>query len=409
MTMSYRSRIFAPHGRRLISDIQIQEQIATLAEVVDEEDFNTDEAIIQQGGRDSNMFIILKGQAVACIAGEKGEVQVKTYAKGDFFGEIALLLGEPRKASIYAKGDVTCLVITKDVFDRVLGPLRDFLKRNLERYAKYQDAIEQGGELREAPEDDFNMRKEKEEQPEARRVEEQSGEQDEPRPAPRRRLLKKADRAHTVYNVKIKLEDLDLEDEDAEDKSTKEETKDKAFAVAVWVGQHPEQTTMEVCRQVAKLQLRKSSAKSFKICVAWKESHRKAEEGEPKQTLAERVEQDWKKPQLVEADRAFAVPKSKYSVFGGLRKGEKFTVDKKVIVRTEVKSLRDGMEDGSCWISTSHDQHPALTLLKDLYRWSGPTWLKAWTHKLIAGFLNAGAGFEEPHASTISVRAAPSL
>lgn len=32
MTMSYRSRIFAPHGRRLISDIQIQEQIATLAE-----------------------------------------------------------------------------------------------------------------------------------------------------------------------------------------------------------------------------------------------------------------------------------------------------------------------------------------------------------------------------------------
>ncbi|CAK9023756.1 unnamed protein product [Durusdinium trenchii] len=294
------------------------EQIATLAEVVDEEDFNTDEAIIQQGGRDSNMFIILKGQAVACIAGEKGEVQVKTYAKGDFFGEIALLLGEPRKASIYAKGDVTCLVITKDVFDRVLGPLRDFLKRNLERYAKYQDAIEQGGELREAPEDDFNMRKEKEEQPEARRVEEQSGEQDEPRPAPRRRLLKKADRAHTVYNVKIKLEDLDLEDEDAEDKSTKEETK---------------------------------------------ESHRKAEEGEPKQTLAERVEQDWKKPQLVEADRAFAVPKSKYSVFGGLRKGEKFTVDKKVIVRTEVKSLRDGMED--------------------LYRWSGPTWLKGQIHMAV--------------------------
>ena len=65
-----------------------------------------------------------------------------------------------------------------------------------------------------------------------------------------------------------------------QDKSTKEETKDKAFAVAVWVGQHPEQTTMEVCRQVAKLQLRKSSAKSFKICVAWKESHRKAEEGQ---------------------------------------------------------------------------------------------------------------------------------
>ena len=79
---------------------------------------------------------------MACISGEKGEVQVKTYNKGDFFGEIALLLGEPRKAghnsfscsmsaydfmfygqaSIYAKGEVTCLVITKAVFDRVPDP-----------------------------------------------------------------------------------------------------------------------------------------------------------------------------------------------------------------------------------------------------------------------------------------------
>ena len=70
-------------------------------------------------------------QAVACISGDKGEVQaqlclatsqihklhlglhnrgagkpmqwssqVKTYNTGDFFGEIALLLGEPRKACL---------------------------------------------------------------------------------------------------------------------------------------------------------------------------------------------------------------------------------------------------------------------------------------------------------------------
>ena len=65
------------------------------------------------------------------------------------------ILGE---ASVYAKGNVTCLVITKQVFDRartsaamlsarleklaalhgmewkVLGPLRDFLKKNLAKH-----------------------------------------------------------------------------------------------------------------------------------------------------------------------------------------------------------------------------------------------------------------------------------
>lgn len=289
------------------------EQIATLAEVVDEEDFNSEEAIIQQGGRDSNMFIILKGQAMACISGEKGEVQVKTYDTGDFFGEIALLLGEPRKASIHAKGEVTCLVITKAVFDRVLGPLRDFLKRNLEKYAKYQDAIAQGAEIREVTDDgdDFHTSKEKEELLEKSRQKE-----DEARPT-RRRLLRKADRANTVYNVKIKMPvDLDLEEEEEAAPQESQEVKESPPAG-----------------------------------------------GEAKQTLADRVEQDWKKPQLVKPNETFAVARSKFSVFGGLRKGEKITMDKAVILRTEVASQGDGVED--------------------FYRWSGPTWLQGQIHMAV--------------------------
>ncbi|CAJ1452211.1 unnamed protein product [Effrenium voratum] len=291
------------------------EQIATLAEVVDEEDFQSEEVIIQQGGHDSNMFIMLSGEAVACIAGEKGEVQVKSYKTGDFFGEIALLLGEPRKASVYAKGDATCLVITKDVFDRVLGPLRDFLKRNLAKYAKYQDAIEQGGELRGSTEQGTEM--EKEEKLEAERTQEaEEAEGEVPRPL-RRRLLRKNDRAHTVYNVKIKLPvDLDIDEDEEEEKvESKESEKD---AAAPPRGQ---------------------------------------------QTLADRVAEDWKKPQLVEPTEKFTVASSKFTAFGGLRRGEKFTVDKLVVLRTEVNSQKDGVEE--------------------VYRWSGPTWLKGQIHMAV--------------------------
>eukprot|EP00434_Breviolum_minutum_P019255 symbB.v1.2.016969.t1/scaffold1272.1/size127520/1 len=199
---------------------------------------------------------------------------------------------------------------------QVLGPLRDFLKRNLEKYAKYQDAIEQGAEIREATDgDDFRSSKEKEEQMEVNR-----NNKDEARP--RRRLLRKADRANTVYNVKIKMPvDLDLEEEEEEAAPENEEAKESPPDGADQ-GSGPAQ----------------------------------------KQTLAERVEQDWKKPQLVEATEAFAV-RSKFSAFGGLRRGEKFTMDKAVVLRTEVASLRDGVED--------------------FYRWSGPTWLQqSWFKRL---------------------------
>jgi len=118
---------------------------AALAEVLEEESFEDDEAIVEQGERDDKMFIVRKGNAVACIKGDHGEVEVMQYSKGDYFGEIALLSGEPRKASVYAVGACTCLHISRQTFMRILGPLQDLLERNMGKYEKYQDAIANAG------------------------------------------------------------------------------------------------------------------------------------------------------------------------------------------------------------------------------------------------------------------------
>jgi len=114
---------------------------ASLAEVFEEEEFEEDEAIVEQGERDDKMFILRSGSAVACIKGDQGEVEVMSYSKGDYFGEIALLMGEPRKASVYAVGPATCLYISRETFLRILGPLHELLERNVGKYEKYQDAI----------------------------------------------------------------------------------------------------------------------------------------------------------------------------------------------------------------------------------------------------------------------------
>lgn len=67
----------------------------------------------------------MKGSCVACIGSEENEIEVMKYGPGDYFGEIALLKGVPRKASVYASTDKTvCLMINEPSFRRVLGPIK---------------------------------------------------------------------------------------------------------------------------------------------------------------------------------------------------------------------------------------------------------------------------------------------
>jgi len=56
------------------------------------------------------------------------------YETGDYFGERALLKNEPRAANVIAKSD--CLVVSVDrhSFKRLMGPLDDILRRNMEIY-----------------------------------------------------------------------------------------------------------------------------------------------------------------------------------------------------------------------------------------------------------------------------------
>ncbi|CAE8588200.1 unnamed protein product [Polarella glacialis] len=294
-----------------------KEEIAALAEVFQEEDFDADEAILEQGERDDKMFILLKGKAFACIRGEQGEVEVMQYNGGDYFGEIALLTGEPRKASVYANGPVTCLFITSETFNRVLGPLKDFLMRNMSKYQKYHDAISQGAQQHDgvavAAEAAAAAEKLEREREESQTVEVFAGGQEEgTTAAPRRKLLKKEDRAQTVF-----LQDPDEPEDDPD--------------------------------EAAEANL----------------SSEGADEGDkskaaPAGSLAARVVEDFTKPQLVSLTPAFGVPSSKFSVLGGLRVGEKFTNDKVVIASPEVTPSSDGLDE--------------------VYRWTGASWLKGSTH-----------------------------
>lgn len=82
----------------------------------------------------------MEGEAIATktLKDGDGPTVVMNYKPSDYFGERALLKNEPRAANIIAKGAETTVVsLDRKTFSRMLGPLEDILKRNMEVYEKY--------------------------------------------------------------------------------------------------------------------------------------------------------------------------------------------------------------------------------------------------------------------------------
>jgi serine/threonine protein kinase/CRP-like cAMP-binding protein len=59
------------------------------------------------------------------------EVQLIDLAEGEYFGEMALLLDEPRHANCIAVGNVEVMSLEKDNFVKLLGPVKDILARQM--------------------------------------------------------------------------------------------------------------------------------------------------------------------------------------------------------------------------------------------------------------------------------------
>ena len=62
---------------------------------------------------------------------------MKEYGPGDYFGELALLKNEPRAANVIAKTKLKVVSLDRNSFKRLLGPLDDILKRNMDSYLNY--------------------------------------------------------------------------------------------------------------------------------------------------------------------------------------------------------------------------------------------------------------------------------
>lgn len=113
-----------------LSDAQLRKFCETLTPVK----FSAGERIVNKGDNGDIFYIIAEGKVKVHEIG-LGDSQgvIQTYGEGDYFGERALLTGEPRAANVTAITDVMTEATDRQTFERAFGPFQELMDREMKK------------------------------------------------------------------------------------------------------------------------------------------------------------------------------------------------------------------------------------------------------------------------------------
>ena len=121
--------------------------------------FGRGEPLIEEGAAGDSMFVMLRGAANVFVSKNGSKIQVAKLGAGDCFGEMSLLTGEPRSATVRADGDCYVMEIGKPVMADVLSAAPNCMEQLSELLA--QRKMETEGILKEAASSDEHALKER--------------------------------------------------------------------------------------------------------------------------------------------------------------------------------------------------------------------------------------------------------
>src|SRR5437588_698429 len=101
-------------GLAIFADLS-RPELERVAHTLEERYFAQDERVLRQGLSGSGFYIVLEGEAAALADGRR----VNVLGRGDFFGEISVLLGEAPVADIVATRPLPGLVLAGDLLEAV--------------------------------------------------------------------------------------------------------------------------------------------------------------------------------------------------------------------------------------------------------------------------------------------------
>lgn len=80
--------------------------------------FGAGETLVRQGEAGHSAFVVVEGRVRVSL--DPGDIELALLDRGAYFGEMSLLTGDPRTASVRAVGDCTVLEITSDAFRGII-------------------------------------------------------------------------------------------------------------------------------------------------------------------------------------------------------------------------------------------------------------------------------------------------
>ena len=105
------------------------ETLKVLAYLCTRETFKQGDYLFNQNDDDGQAFYIISGKARLMHTNGGDEQEIRDYAEGTFLGGLTLMGNMGRLFSMKALSDVTCLILTRDKFSRVMNQYPDLMPK----------------------------------------------------------------------------------------------------------------------------------------------------------------------------------------------------------------------------------------------------------------------------------------
>jgi small-conductance mechanosensitive channel/CRP-like cAMP-binding protein len=143
-----RRREHAAEAEDLLGRIDFVQALSTEARKVLIErtrfvEYGPGQAIVRQGEQGDTLYLVARGEVLVRVRIDAGEREVARLGRGALFGEMSVLTGEPRTATVVALGDAALLAVDRDAFERILSREPDLAERLAEVIARRRMALDQ--------------------------------------------------------------------------------------------------------------------------------------------------------------------------------------------------------------------------------------------------------------------------
>lgn len=98
--------------------------------------FRAGDVIIREGAEADAAYLIESGRVAVYRTVDGREVALATLGEGDIFGEMALVDGRPRSASVRAAVYTVCIVITREGFQRLIAEGDPLMRALVARFVR---------------------------------------------------------------------------------------------------------------------------------------------------------------------------------------------------------------------------------------------------------------------------------